>query len=66
MGTIQCLIFIAGQTAARSAFRRKGPDMRAASRVGPTSAGRPAGRCWNVDELSRLSISLKTRPRARM
>lgn len=25
MGTIRCLIFIAGQIAARSAFRRKGP-----------------------------------------
>jgi len=45
MGTIQCLIFIAGQTAARSAFRRKGPICaRPLEWVPLLPAGRPAGR----------------------
>lgn len=36
-GTIQCLTVIARQTAARSGFRRKGPDREAPPSGAPTS-----------------------------
>lgn len=65
MGTIRCLIFIAEQIAARSAFRRKGPICARPLEWGPLLPTLRRAASPRRAALSRLSISSKAHPRLR-